>query len=763
MLPWRPLGMLIFGLTIIFLFVRLHGDGYDFPVQVAQCDRKLEQQPKPSRTFLEISGVYHDQFWDWPKEQDQDGSIPIHLPPSSVSVAAASSHASSAENGNNHSQQQGQQGQEEQRGQQGQGIKFGAGWNSQWHLGKKKLPADRQAEEAQEVEVDQLYQNEQGAGQDAYVDSEQWIWMTNVWLEDSDSGSGYLRQYRRRLDHVMESDDTKSWELMYTHRFPGVITHTSLSKRVFPETATGSNEKSQDDQQQHPTDDSPPPSVPRGREVTRLAIVYRVVQEEHVSYHTRVYHFGVFQHQAELGGSAPIKDFSLEHDMIYYSRLFDTNEFRRLKLPRLQEGATTPERPFTLTAGTPGPVMANKEKKTVQYRQSFLAKVPSVTGRDPQVLVGQVNVYQLQWKYQTSIATETTEAMTGHKRWHSDTERIYPFRLPYQENDFNDETTNYGTPVQKLYLIRSPDGSSIHIPIANSVASFEIDRPAQAPSQHQRERSDPRKGNQFGGSQDTDRSSSSSSSPPPPPPDAQPQRLAPGGASYFNPQHQQQHESTYSQHISTGERFRSKGAPKSRHWIISKIDVGALDTINTELGTVSDTNDILALKTTLNGIVVLRRGLVIFPWGYEYSSWRLSMIMSGYNPDDGDTKAWEVLAMKIVTMPALPPAPAKGSRSDAQSGQQETVNAESDKEKGDLDATATNAEPDHNVASPGFRNILLMVFGDGRVAGYDLDQATELSSAVEFLREKYPAVIGMLVVVATFVINEARYAIARPL
>ena len=39
-------------------------------------------------------------------------------------------------------------------------------------------------------------------------------------------------------------------------------------------------------------------------------------------------------------------------------------------------------------------------------------------------------------------------------------------------------------------------------------------------------------------------------------------------------------------------------------------------------------------------------------------------------------------------------------------------------------------------------SILVMVFGDGRVVGYDLDQPTELSSAVEFLREKYPAVIG---------------------
>lgn len=116
-----------------------------------------------------------------------------------------------------------------------------------------------------------------------------------------------------------------------------------------------------------------------------------------------------------------------------------------------------------------------------------------------------------------------------------------------------------------------------------------------------------------------------------------------------------------------------------------------------------------------------------------------------------------------------------------------------------------------------------MVFGNGRVVGYDLDQATNSSSAVEFVLEKYPAVIGkcflfffphlfsqgrpnhlrsavvwtcvnesesspiwiglvfsrqhfqtcsmflfldlcvgMLVVVATFVINEARYAIAHP-
>lgn len=233
MMPWRPLGMLTFGLTIIFLFVRLHGDGYDFPVQVAKCDRKLEQQPKPSRTFLEISGVYHDQFWDWPEEQDQDGSIPIHVPPSSVAVAASSSHASSAGNGNNHSQQQGQQGQEQQGGQQGQGIKFGVGWNSQWHLGKK-LPADRQADEAPE-EVVLQYQDGQGAGQDANVDSERWIWMTNVWLEDGDSGSGedmgQCLKERRCWTFFMGSSAHSSRKIMrYVYRLPSAVS-TSVGSR----------------------------------------------------------------------------------------------------------------------------------------------------------------------------------------------------------------------------------------------------------------------------------------------------------------------------------------------------------------------------------------------------------------------------------------------------------------------------------------------------------------------------------------------------
>jgi len=41
-----------------------------------------------------------------------------------------------------------------------------------------------------------------------------------------------------------------------------------------------------------------------------------------------------------------------------------------------------------------------------------------------------------------------------------------------------------------------------------------------------------------------------------------------------------------------------------------------------------------------------------------------------------------------------------------------------------------------------FLSFLVMVFGDGKIVGYDLDQAATSSSAMLFLRDKYPAVIG---------------------
>jgi hypothetical protein len=66
---------------------------------------------------------------------------------------------------------------------------------------------------------------------------------------------------------------------MYTHKFPGQITHTSLSRR-----------KNEDEDQG------------AEKESIRLAIVFKVVRDEHVAYHSRVYHFGIYETRTELEG-----------------------------------------------------------------------------------------------------------------------------------------------------------------------------------------------------------------------------------------------------------------------------------------------------------------------------------------------------------------------------------------------------------------------------------------------------------------------------
>lgn len=68
---------------------------------------------------------------------------------------------------------------------------------------------------------------------------------------------------------------------MYTHRFPGPITHSSLSKYKKAREVQGTE-----------------------RELVRLAIVYKVVRNEHVAYHSRVYHFGIYDTRTELQGKA---------------------------------------------------------------------------------------------------------------------------------------------------------------------------------------------------------------------------------------------------------------------------------------------------------------------------------------------------------------------------------------------------------------------------------------------------------------------------
>lgn len=188
-----------------------------------------------------------------------------------------------------------------------------------------------------------------------------------------------------------------AWEHMYTHSLPGPIVHASLSKRVFP------NRRKTAQKSSTVTDENGTTASTSNREVVRLAVVFKVVQNEHVTYHSRIYHFGVLhagkkvELRADCGsmssdetchsqlpfqsfdyvlpGSTAIKDFSLEHDSLLYSRLSDTASFRSLPLPRLQPGATSPEKPYPLTSGSPGPAVECNEKRNAPYRMSFLTQL----------------------------------------------------------------------------------------------------------------------------------------------------------------------------------------------------------------------------------------------------------------------------------------------------------------------------------------------------------------------------------------------------
>lgn len=136
MLPWRPLGMLALGLSVIYLFIRMHGDGYDYPIKVAEHNAKLEFPRLPDRTYIEISGnVYHDPFRD--------------------SWQGYLRHNTTGDGGDNKDIK------EDPRSHHRQKIMAG------WQMRSK--------------------QNKEGIEED-----ESWVWMTNIWHEGNECGPGTL-------------------------------------------------------------------------------------------------------------------------------------------------------------------------------------------------------------------------------------------------------------------------------------------------------------------------------------------------------------------------------------------------------------------------------------------------------------------------------------------------------------------------------------------------------------------------------------------
>ncbi|KAG0022721.1 hypothetical protein BGZ80_011392 [Entomortierella chlamydospora] len=556
MIPWRPLGMLVFGLTVIFIFIRLHGNGYDFPVRIARCKDKLEFR-KPDRTYMEISGVYHDHFRDWNAD-----------------------HAGSEGDSKDHEQ------------------RFMAGWSSQWHLGKKK---NKQADPAISAS------NDIDLGVTDNI--QQWIWMTNIWHDDGDCGPGHLRQYRRRLDHTLASDNTSTWELMYVHKFPGVITHSSLSKRIISEPPLGDVQGT----------DGISSTEQTSRESIRLAIVYKVAREESVIYHSRVYHFGIFQGISELGeckskstetetchthepflnfdytlpGSMSIKDFTLEHDTIIYSRLGDTTAFRSLKLPRLEPGSTSFQHPYVLPSGEPGTALEQKE----------------------------------------IFHTEKVSLSKYH-------------------------------PTAK---VRSADGSSFHMPVADRICSLEIKQGSLAESN----------GNQ-----------------------------------------EVQHSQQTLNKKSGAAGYRTLSSIFRSQWSETRIDIGSTYSMDTDYGVVSDAGDIMALKTTRNGVLILKRNIEKSTSLHENGPWQLSMVMDDtqYNPLTGVIAKREVLAMKVVRVPMQFSEEMDSAKN---KGKDETAQDPDEQDKKDESVSPSAHVPENQVAE--IHNIL-----------------------------------GMIAVVAAFVISEAR-------
>ncbi|KAF9991238.1 hypothetical protein BGZ75_002866 [Mortierella antarctica] len=704
--------MLAFGLSAIFVFIRLHGDGYDLPKELFRSQDELHHLRAfpPTKSFMEVSRVVLDDYRDYYGDDSDDDSF---------NTEESNLHR---RHGHGHGQEQ--------------GHKFVAGWSKQWHLGKDRANNNSKDSAAEVVATDQAAADGQDdkrkLGQDLlkeYQDGKQWIWMTNVY---HDNGDCFLQQYRRPLDQALGNNNATRWELMYTHKFPGSITHTSLSKRVLPR-------KVRNEHRTETAESSP------SRISTRLAVVYKVVQDEHIAYRTRVYHFGVFHSHQELGecsltsmdtchardafisfdyvlpGSTPIKDFSLDHDTILYSRLSDKFHFRSLKLPRLKVGSTSFERPFALSYGVPGPSIKEcDEKRNIPYRMSYLTSVPSGPDSNLKVMMGQVRENQDFWNYRVAIAYETTDIdiRTGNKHWVKGEDLVkeeHP-SLTQETNLIDDEHQQYGVPVQKPFFVRSTDGSSISIPVKNKIFSFEATRVSRPMVVISREE------------------------------DAEDEQEG-------LPHHHQLPESWDRLLVQDGH-MASETLPVSswkHEQINSTISIGSVESVDTDFGVVNDATDMMALRTTRHEILILKRAVQTTEDGQRrVSPWELSMAMETGGIVTG------VLAMKIISVPVLSP---KGPEGDAAHlvVMEDHPLSHKDLEEDEPPASPTGSSAGSSAPLlPTTRNILLIVYGSGIIRGFDMDHPQESSSFEEFMKDKFAVVIGMLAVVVAFVINEAR-------
>ncbi|KAF9189277.1 hypothetical protein BGZ51_009724 [Haplosporangium sp. Z 767] len=300
--------------------------------------------------------------------------------------------------------------------------------------------------------------------------------------------------------------------------------------------------------------------------------------------------------------------------------------------------------------------------------------------------MGQVHQYRDNWEYQLSIATEATEVLSGHKKWL--TEQQWPTRRyesQVQENDMiNDEPVVYGVSVQTPYIVKSADGSSIHIPIKNVIKSLETKRLSYLEDiLNELDSFDPERAQsirELVGHQHPHRAPSSK--------DQRSQKVK----------------------LET-ERYVIPSPSLKEKWIESHIDIGSLDSIDTEQGAINDATDIMALKTTRNGVLILKRNVDKTILTRPPSHWSVSMVMNDefYNPLLGMAAEREVLAMKIVRVPLPAQRETKEEEQNLNAKNEDDLDRLSKTKTQETDEAHGNLPPTLRNSEPPTRNILCML------------------------------------------------------
>ncbi|KAG0242128.1 hypothetical protein BGW41_004751, partial [Actinomortierella wolfii] len=150
MLPWRPLGMLAFGLGVIVVFIRMHGDGYDFPVKVSQSNDSFplphEQRHRTDTVVLEVSVLFPEEPAVIHPEHDTTAGarfLEAEVPLEDTDYGQAGEQHEGDFNADRdgieeHQSQLNEEDRMQQQHDGNSGSSSGYGWTSQWHLGRKR-------------------------------------------------------------------------------------------------------------------------------------------------------------------------------------------------------------------------------------------------------------------------------------------------------------------------------------------------------------------------------------------------------------------------------------------------------------------------------------------------------------------------------------------------------------------------------------------------------------------------------------------------